>query len=237
MINNLNNNRSTIPKWIVVVPECDVIKDIEYHSFGASYAYGMVIEHMMEQMDRLISNTIANLPHKANRYDRPYILWVEPTLHLQYQNNALRAKFIKSMHIASQTHDRVVILPFKQSWNCADSTSITSGGSFTTKGFEQFWTALDSSIRFADTKVMRNHGLPLKQIFQKYKLQSEADDRIRRFEVEKERDVNNRIQLQRNQLRGYFNRRSNGVSPRRHFGPRPRPSNNISCRRTLFKDK
>ena len=88
--NTFNIYRSIIPKWIVIVPENDLINCIQYTEFGISGAYGTIIEYMMKQINQMINTFfITDLPLKANRYNLPYVLWVEPTLHLSYTNNSL----------------------------------------------------------------------------------------------------------------------------------------------------
>ena len=116
-----NNNRTVIPKWIIITPESDIIKSIEYTQFGVSNAYGMLTEYIMQQIELILQAFMgSNLPKKATKYNRPHILWIEPTLHTSYPDNALHIKFIRSMHTTSSTHDKMICLPLKQFWNDSD---------------------------------------------------------------------------------------------------------------------
>ena len=95
IINSLNttfnNNGVTIPKWVVIIPENDIIRSIEYTEFGVSGTYGMIIEHIMKEMDNAITSFLGpKLLHKVNRFDHPHILWLEPSLHVCYADNSLR---------------------------------------------------------------------------------------------------------------------------------------------------
>ena len=111
----LNTSRDSIPKWVVIIPDVDIMKSISYTDFGVSGAYGLLIEYMMKEINTTITRYLGNnLPVKANRYDRPHVLWIEPTLHINYDNNPLRMKFIRSLHIASQAQERMIVLPLRQ---------------------------------------------------------------------------------------------------------------------------
>ena len=183
VVSTLNSNRGCIPKWLVIIPEDDIINCINYSQFGVSGAYGILIEYIMKQVLLAITTTLGhNIPFKANKYNWPYILWVEPTLHRRYRNNSLRIKFIRSLHIASINQDRMVVLPLKQNWDENEFNYISANGSLSQIGLEKFCLAIDSTIRYADTKVMRNHGLRLPQIFLKDKLQDEMEKRMSTFE-------------------------------------------------------
>ena len=72
LVRTFNNNRDVIPKWIVIVPEDDLINSINHSEFGVSIAYGLIIDHIMKQINSMIWSIIANLPHKAVKYDRPH---------------------------------------------------------------------------------------------------------------------------------------------------------------------
>ena len=57
MINGLTqafNSEATFPKWIVVVPEGDIVKDVPYTEYGVSATYGLLIEYSMTAMDNMI---------------------------------------------------------------------------------------------------------------------------------------------------------------------------------------
>ena len=184
VVRSFNTNRNVIPKWVVIAPETDIMNSINYTEFGVSGAYGLLIEYMMKEINNLISKILGHdLPLKANRYNRPHILWVEPTLHQNYPGpeKALRTKFIRSLHTAALNHNRMVVLPIKQNWPTYEAM-ITTNGSLNIYGYKMYAKAIDSTIRYADTKLMRNFGLDLHQIFQKQKMQQEMAERLKRFE-------------------------------------------------------
>ena len=193
-INKLNGNDSTCPKWIVIIPETDIMNSIQYSNFGVTTAYGMLIQYMMTQFDSAITKYFSNLgtdTKSVNQYNWPFFAWVEPVLHMDLSNNHLRLKFIRSMYNAAQMHDKVVILNPKQGWSYFQQNLIFNNN-LSQKGVQQLFQAIDNSIRFADTKLMRNFGLKFTQIFQKDKLQAEAENRLASFELQWNRARENR---------------------------------------------
>ena len=262
LIRTMNNNR-VIPKWIVVVPETDFMNSIQYTEYGVSGAYGMLVEYAMKQFNLAIQSLIANLPHKANKYNWPVVLWIEPTLHCSYlhQENQLRIKFIRSLHIAAINQSRMVVLPLKQNWDVRDTSYLLPNKRMSQFGLEKFCAALDCTIKYADTKVMRNHGQLIPQIFVQEKLQQEMETRITSFEqTQNGFHHNNRRINQQHRFRHQFRQVHRHGFPPRPVAPRPsapavnqpRPSNSnnqlpvarqrvpssstSSCHRELFKD-
>ena len=203
------NNQKRIPKWILIVPEGDLLHCTAHTQFGVSSVYGLIIEYIMSSMDTAIHSLIDKIPHRANKYNWPYFLWVEPTLHMKYTDNSLRGKFIKSLHTAALMHDRTVVLPLKQMW-CENSPNIYDSNlnKLTPAGLNTIWRAIDQAVRYADTKIMRNFGLPLKRIFQKNKIQKETEQKIANFESRAAARREMTRQLQQNQVARFFNRAS-----------------------------
>ena len=143
-----------------------------------------MIDHIMKEMESSIKTFLGNnIPYKANRFNHPHILWIEPSLHTKYNDNDLRMKFIKSLHIAarSEGRDRTIVLPLKQHWDDNADLYVFNTGATNQHGFTSLTRAIDATIRFADTRVMRNYGIPFAQIFQKEKIQKEANIRLADF--------------------------------------------------------
>ena len=176
-------------------------------------------------------------------------MWIEPTLHMKYSNNHLRGKFAKSLHIASQMHDRAIVVPLRQMWSDNSPNMIDSvRNRLTFSGLSTFWRGVDQAVRFADTKMLRNFGINLKQVFQKPKLQKESEEAFDHFEkrLAARRDLTR--QLQMNQVVRFFNNQVQRMEARQPAGPRntnnQRPdqgTNNrrrhhhkTSCRQTTF---
>ena len=104
-------------------------------------------------------------------------------------------------------HERVLVLPLRNGWN-AEAFSLVTNNYLTHVGLHAYWTAVDSTIKFADTKVMRNFGLKLCQMFQKDKIQSEAESNLAKFELKMNKRRDFREQIQSRQVRNFFERRA-----------------------------
>ena len=74
----------------------------------------------------------------------------------------------------------------------AFSKNLVFNGNLSQKGVQQLLSAIDNTIRFVDTKFMRNFGLKFTQIFQKDKLQTDAEGRMSSFEVQLQRAKENK---------------------------------------------
>ena len=185
-IHQLNSTRSNsyIPKWIVIIPEADLLNSVQYSGFGVTAAYGIIIQHLLKKFDHAITSFIGEVKEKKlNKFDWPYILWIEPSLNKGYGkvNNNLRIKFARSLYNAAQVHSRVIILSLKQGWNPNDET-LTFNRSLSPTGALKFWAAIDNTVRYADVKILRNFGLSIEQVFQKRRLHQEADSRLSKYE-------------------------------------------------------
>ena len=206
----------------------------------------------------MISSRIRNLPHKANKYNRPHVLWIEPALHTRYQDNDLRIKFIRSLHATLKKQDRMLVLPLKQVWDEVDERTVFSNGTINQNGLQAFTKALDATVRFADTKVMRNYGIPFSQVFQKDKLEREMEEHITAFErVTSRLDVRRMTMMRQQhmrqqfvQIRNYFKNRLQRPQQQQQQQPRQHDRENLHrhrrldnrirghiCRRELFRKK
>ena len=175
---NKFNEEKRLPKWVIILLEDDIIEAIPYKQFGITETYGHVIDYMMSCMKKMVQKIRDELPLKASKFLYPHFVWVEPTLHTNQQNITLRTKFIRSLHVVAQMHNNVIALPLRYPWNPNYTQLFTWLGQKTTpEGHSTMWSALDSIMKFADTKLMRNHGLYLHNIFQKNKEMEDANKR------------------------------------------------------------
>ena len=180
---------SLIPKWVVIVPETDIINHIKYtqHNLAESAVeatYKMILEFLMSKFEELI-NTYTKQPHlpkRVNKGDWPRIIWIEPSLHLSYNNNDARIKFIAAMHNVVQEHPRTIVLPLKQGWNDANQSFVSVRNILSHRGLQSFWAAVDNATRFADIKLSRlNTTQPLAELFHKDKIKADAETRVAKF--------------------------------------------------------
>ena len=53
-----------LPKFIVIVPDDDIIKYVNFSNFGVSEAYGRLINHIMVEHNRLLETQMEFLPEE-----------------------------------------------------------------------------------------------------------------------------------------------------------------------------
>ena len=72
LITTINNNKNTIPKWIVIITEDNILSTINYTEFGVSGAYGTIIDYMMKEINTVVKqHQGTDLPFKVTRFNRP----------------------------------------------------------------------------------------------------------------------------------------------------------------------
>ena len=170
------------PKWIIIITEADVITALPQVEVGTSELYGKSMNWIMSALEKLLANTFMN-KNVAQLLKRPRILWVEPTLHINYEprQSTLRRKFIRSMHIVTKAHPSAITLSLKQGWNefdrsiCLNRTRRIADG----EGVKTFWRAMDNTIKYADTKVNRSTRQPLDLLFNKFQIQQDMERRLK----------------------------------------------------------
>ena len=178
---NTFNTQITIPKWVVIILEDDILKTVKPETIEEmKKLFTFLMTNIQEQMDRATKG----IPLKANKYAWPNFLFLEPSLHRSYQNNDRRKLAILALHQAVADFNRIIVLPIKQEW-CPVSRELYNNnrGAISHIGLKAFWRGLDATIRFADTKLMRNFGIPLSAIFRKEHIAKESAERMTDFEV------------------------------------------------------
>ena len=198
------NETRTLPKWVVVVPEADIINYIRIRSGDAvEEIFSAVNGYMMSEMRKLVSQITSGLPHKAIKFDWPHFLWIEPVLHTNLQDNNLRIRYIQSLHkvATNSRYRKTVILSMKLGWN-NDNIELYhwQRQKFTDKGQKLFWVTLDNAIRFADTKLLKSYGTPFQQVFNKDKLLNDMQEAVKRFRLKHAHRADVHKKLERQEL-------------------------------------
>ena len=241
---NTYNMHITIPKWVVIVVEDDIIKTLKPENLDD---FKRVTDFLMSTFEKIIRSVTDDLPFKANKYQWPHLLFIEPTLHQNFKNNNARKMMIECLHKSALTHDRTVVLPLKsKDWTYSNPELFNpSRLAHSHNGFKAFWQSFDHTVRFADVKLMRNFGLPLNAIFRKEHIAKESMNNILEFDADEQRrlhkihreDLRHKLEhgkpAQKNYTsfhRGYQQERFDTQIQRRHLIA----NNNVSSRKKLF---
>ena len=146
-----------LPKMIIVVPDDDIIKIVSSDvKCGLSRCLGRLIDNVMTSFDRSIESIKEHLESKCMREDYPYFMWIQAPLHDGFANNDERVKFNKQMERMAKFHHNTVALQLKKVWKRNDSTLyVSEARRFTTCGYAVYWEAIDKTVKFCDTILIK----------------------------------------------------------------------------------
>ena len=178
-ITNAINSKTRLPKWCVIVVEDDLIKDPKI----PPEAYQKMIDWIMCEHEKATTRFRSFLPQKAKKYMWPLMLWLIPTLHVNYNNFQKRKSFIAALREAADDHN-VALLPLRQVWCHTDSTLFTARQQqYTNGGLNVIWSAIDRAVKYADQRYHRNPGKALHELFINDK---QEEDNIKQSEEQAE---------------------------------------------------
>ena len=145
-----------LPKIIVIIPDDDLIKLFMELEQGFSRSIGKVIDHIMNNFDRLISANKDYLEAKSKKQDYPHMLWIQAPYHDNFANNTERSKFNQSLVRMAKYHQNTSALELKKIWNHSDSNLyVREARRYTTRGYAAYWEAIDKTVKFCDTIVLK----------------------------------------------------------------------------------
>ena len=155
------NSCHKLPKWIVVVFEDDIIKRYNFKRNAADHDFYKQLKWLMNEHNRLIETFKDMLPIKSKKYNWPHFIWLEPVIHESFRNTEyddLVEQFIIAQKEVQKLHENLIILQFRQVWNQKEPGYFRRQdfGKMSKEGHRAFWMAFDKTIKFADTKVIRN---------------------------------------------------------------------------------
>ena len=104
------NNYQILPKWVIWIVENDIIKALKYTDFGVTESYQAVLTWLFDELKTIRNELRDALPFKAKKYEWPYFLWIEPTLHRSYGDNEIRKIFTESLKQVSAKHEESITL-------------------------------------------------------------------------------------------------------------------------------
>ena len=86
----------------------------------------------------------------------PQIVWIEAPVHSNFSNNTDRIEFNKSLNTAAQFYPKVHVLGLKKIWD-PDNVNLYHKESrcFTADGYQYYWSAIDKTVKYADTILVK----------------------------------------------------------------------------------
>ena len=144
-----------LPKIIVVVPDDDIIKCFtDTDASGLTKAMSRMINYIMTEFERGVISFKESLPAKCKKESYPYFLWIQSPFHDGFSNNTERFKFNKALEDITKSHSNVSALELKKIWDPRNS-ALVKDNRFTAEGFKQYWEAVDRTIRYCDSIILK----------------------------------------------------------------------------------
>ena len=158
----LIQDKVILPKFIVVVPDDDIIKYFGYNDHDMTKAYYSILNNIMAEHNKLLMTQKEFLPLKAKKFYYPQIIWIQAPIHKSFNNNNMRELFNHSLNEVVKFHDNTFVLDFKKIWDPENgSLYVQESNRFTSQGLTTYWLAVDCTLRFADSILWKKIQQPV----------------------------------------------------------------------------
>ena len=145
----------------MVIPDDDLLNCITAKGKGYSEAIGEIIHKIMSEHNKYIDIQKDYLPSKCKPHLYPQIYWIQPPLHVNFANNAVRPKFGKALENVVKHNENTHVLQLLKGWDSDDTNLyVYHNRRFTTSGFTSYWNAVDKTARYIDTIHMKKLQKP-----------------------------------------------------------------------------
>ena len=153
------NKCSMLPKIIILVLEDDLIKGMKASDATPVSEYSRWIKWLINEFRKIIDTMKDFLPANAKRDEHPQFIWIIPTRHCNYRNNVPRKKLGTSIENTAKCVEKNISLRLVQKWDFNDTNIFLKDEQrFTTNGICDFWTSVDKSIEYYETKWDTNRS-------------------------------------------------------------------------------
>ena len=153
------SDQSVFPRIVVIVPDADLIKAFKYRKEDdVIIGYTRIIKWLMTQYDRMVATQKEYLPGKCKRADEPNFVWIMPPLHdlLRSKENRLRTLFGHALSSQATMHDNTYAFELKKIWDPSNRSYYNKEErSFTADGFIAYWQAVDKTVKYFETLVLK----------------------------------------------------------------------------------
>ena len=150
LVNALNKCHS-IPKIIVVTLEDAIINDMGVANFGVTFDMEIRVKWLTSQYRKIVEAFLDFLPAKNRRDNWPKFIFICPSSHINYRNNALCKKFCRVLEDSCASTERMTAMRLRNGWDFDDrSIYMEPQQRFTTEGLAMFWHAVDKVIEEYD---------------------------------------------------------------------------------------
>ena len=153
----LINRHATLPKFIIIFVEADIIEYLNTSGPGVTCAYGEALDWLVAEFRKTIISFKNIMPNKAKVVDQPHIVWIQTTRHNNYANDELRDKFNKCLDTIVRLQENSSIYDLRQLWDSrSNNLVLPHNGRLTYEGLRAIWAGLDRTIKYAVVKYQNN---------------------------------------------------------------------------------
>ena len=145
-----------LPKMVIIVPDDDLIHFLNHPGPGLTKSLSKICDALTSEFSRLAELQKSYLPKRAKKQEFPKCIWIEAPLHHNFPNNDECSKFNKAMREAAMFHDDTFVLMLKKIWDGTNPSLYSAEyRHYTNEGFSSYWIAIDATIKFADTILLK----------------------------------------------------------------------------------
>ena len=147
----LNKSAGRFPKYIIIVPDDDLITFLNFKEEGVARLLADWLQWLITAFSRLLADWRQKLPLKSTRYEHgPCVYWCHAPTHVNFnrEHNDLHKKFNDCLEtLLKNSKSEMRIIKFKKHWDFFDR-EIVKQDKITKKGLHAYWDALDSAFEF-----------------------------------------------------------------------------------------
>ena len=149
-ITKARNDRTRLPKYIILVPDADIVKNINYYNFGFRSLAEKDIEWMAKTIKKeleLRKDELAKVQKGSILYREPKIIWVEmiDRIHIIEKYLAMSNKFNGAMHATLANYRDNYVMSINRAM--FDTSLFTLTGKLNNQGKEQYWNEIDKQLQ------------------------------------------------------------------------------------------
>ena len=134
------------------------MRGTRYHGQYFVQVYTTIIDHLVHAIEDTIEYYKSLIPGKAKRPGIPHVLWIAPPNHKYFHDssNQERTEFATCLQTVVSRFRNMTTLKLVKVWDPQDGKNfLQEKYRFTSKGLFNYWSSVDSAIRFWDVALSR----------------------------------------------------------------------------------
>ena len=143
------NSNISLPKYMLVILDEDLIEFLGYREAGMSQMLGRWIHWLIKELEEVISLRKKQLPVRAQKDAEPCTYWSLAPLHCNFtdKTNETRRKLNFCLESLLKGKPRMRLIKIKEIWDFNDK-SLVKNNCIMESGFYTYWRAVDAAFKF-----------------------------------------------------------------------------------------